>query len=71
MTILEVARIANAEEGTYRPPAGRGVTAEERAGLALYHQTDPRGAAIYALRPGDIPAGVDVDSCYSRGIAIY
>ena len=36
-----------------------------------YVQGDPRGAALYILRPGDVPAGSDVESCYSRGVAIY
>ncbi len=39
--------------------------------LQSYVQTDPRGASLYILRPGDIPAGASVDSCYSRGIAVY
>lgn len=37
-----------------------------------YHiQGDPRGAALYIIRPGDIPEGQSVDSCYSRGICVY
>jgi hypothetical protein len=40
-------------------------------GLRYYIQGDPRGAALYIIRPGDIPAGQTVDSCYSRGIAVY
>ena len=39
--------------------------------LSSYVQTDPRGAALYILRPGDVPEGADVDSYYSRGIAVY
>lgn len=39
--------------------------------LATYIQTDPRGAALYIIRPGDIPAGSSVESCYSRGICVY
>lgn len=39
--------------------------------MSAYIQTDPRGCALYILRPGDVPAGADVDSCYSRGIAVY
>lgn len=39
--------------------------------LNLYHQGDPRGASLYVIRPNDVPAGMDVDSCYSRGIAVY
>jgi hypothetical protein len=39
--------------------------------LSAYVQTDPRGAALYILRPGDVPAGEDVNAYYSRGIAVY
>jgi hypothetical protein len=40
-------------------------------GFAAYVQTDPRGCALYILRPGDISADLDVSSCYTRGIAVY
>ena len=40
-------------------------------GLGYYVQGDPRGAALYLLPPGTIPAGADVDAYYSRGIAVY
>jgi hypothetical protein len=36
-----------------------------------YIQTDPRGAALYILRPGDVPAGAKAESCYSNGICVY
>ena len=39
--------------------------------LTYYIQGDPRGAALYIIRPGDVPDGADVGSCYSRGVAIY
>ncbi len=39
--------------------------------LNTYIQTDPRGAALYILRPGDIPAGANVESCYTRGICVF
>ncbi|CAB4147492.1 hypothetical protein UFOVP1017_31 [uncultured Caudovirales phage] len=39
--------------------------------LSFYVQGDPRGAMLYVLRPGDVPEGADVDSYYSRGVAIY
>lgn len=39
--------------------------------LSAYIQGDPRGAALYILRPGDIPEGQTADSCYSRGICVY
>jgi len=40
-------------------------------GFAAYVQTDPRGCALYVLRPGDVPADAAIDSCYNRGIAVY
>lgn len=39
--------------------------------LTAYVQGDPRGAALFILRPGDVPAGGDVDAYYNRGIAVY
>lgn len=39
--------------------------------LSAYVQGDPRGCALYILRPGDVPEGKDVDAYYSRGIAVY
>lgn len=41
------------------------------APLTAYVQTDPRGAALYILRPGDVPNGADVASGYTRGICVY
>jgi hypothetical protein len=39
--------------------------------LGFYVQGDPRGAALYVLRPGDVPEGENVDAYYSRGTAVY
>jgi len=39
--------------------------------LTSYVQGDPRGAALYILRPGDVPEGKDVNAYYSRGLAVY
>ena len=39
--------------------------------LAAYIQTDPRGAALYILRPGDVPEGKEPESYYSRGLCVY
>jgi len=39
--------------------------------MRAYIQGDPRGASLYILRPGDVPEGREVDSCYSNGIAVY
>ena len=36
-----------------------------------YHQTDPRGCAVYVVRKDDIPEGAKLDSYYNRGIAVY
>lgn len=40
-------------------------------GLSYYIQTDPRGCALYIIRPGDVGEGQSVESCYSRGVAVY
>jgi hypothetical protein len=40
-------------------------------GLTPYIQTDPRGAALYILRPSDMIEGSDISSYYSRGICVY
>jgi hypothetical protein len=39
--------------------------------LKPYIQGDPRGCALYLLRPNDVPAGKDADAYYSRGIPVY
>lgn len=39
--------------------------------VSYYLQTDPRGAALYILRPGDVPPGADPASYYTRGICVY
>lgn len=39
-------------------------------GVAFYHQTDPRGCALYLIRPEDVPEGAEVASYYTRGIAL-
>lgn len=39
--------------------------------LTAFIQTDPRGAALYILRPGDVPDGEDQLACYSRGICVH
>lgn len=38
--------------------------------LSAYVQTDPRGCALYILRPGDVPEGEDASAYYSRGVAV-
>jgi hypothetical protein len=39
--------------------------------VSAYVQGDPRGAALYIIRPGDVPAGADVSAHYNRGICVY
>ena len=39
-------------------------------GYRAYFQGDPRGCALYILRPSDLQEGKDVNSYYSRGIAV-
>lgn len=69
----------NAMSGRRYPAADRETGALKRlaaimakyAPLSYYVQGDPRGASLYILRPGDVPAGEAVDSYYSRGLAVY
>jgi hypothetical protein len=69
---------SNGKRGRYAiPDRERG--AEKRLAMIMaryptlqaYVQGDCRGAPLYILRPGDVPEGADVDSYYSRGIAVY
>lgn len=39
--------------------------------LTAYLQTDPRGAALYILRPQDHVEGSSMESYYNRGICVY
>ena len=39
--------------------------------LSYYLQTDPRGAALYIVRPGDIPEGKDVSAYYTNALCVY
>ena len=39
--------------------------------LKSYIQGDPRGCALYILRPGDVPEGEDPSAYYSRGLPVY
>lgn len=65
--IVTRCRVADREAGALRRlnkiMAGRLVS--------FYVQTDPRGAALYILRPGDVPPGADPASYYTRGICVY
>ena len=42
-----------------------------RISLTHYVQGDPRGCALYILRPSDVPDGELAESYYSRGVAVY
>lgn len=42
----------------------------ESGPLSFYHQTDPRGCALYILRPGDVPEGKNANAYYTNGIAV-
>jgi hypothetical protein len=44
---------------------------KRHAPLTFFVQTDPRGAALYVIRPGDVPEGENVDAYYSRGVVVY
>ena len=41
------------------------------APLPYHIQPAPRGAALYIVRPGDVPDGKDADAYYSRGICVF
>jgi hypothetical protein len=58
--------IADREAGAIK----RAKAIAERHGLTIYHQGDPRGCTLYVIRPGDVPEGAKVESCYNRGIAL-
>ena len=60
--------IADRERGAQTRLAG---IMSRYPGWQAFMQTDPRGCALYILRPGDVPEGADASSCYNRGIAVY
>lgn len=37
--------------------------------LTFYHQTDPRGCALYVIHKSDLN-GADISSCYTSGFAV-
>ena len=65
--------VADREAGALRRLAGiiKARNARTDAPVSTYVQTDPRGAALYILRPGDIPEGASVESCYTRGVCVF
>ncbi len=59
--------IIGARNARVRPAAG-----ETRIDpVSAYIQSDPRGASLYILRPGDVPDGKQAESYYNRGIVVY
>jgi hypothetical protein len=70
--------LVNSNSGNRRPTADREKGAltkleeimKQHPTLNAYHQGDPRGCALYILRPGDVPAGEHANAYYSRGIAV-
>lgn len=40
-------------------------------GFGYYVQTDPRGCALYIMRPGDVGAGEDLSCVYTRGLPVF
>ena len=65
--------MADFENGALRRLAGIISARNERtsAPVETYIQTDPRGAALYILRPGDVPSGLTPESCYTRGVCVF
>lgn len=61
-------RIADRETGAHKRLAA--IMANYPT-LTAYIQTDPRGEALYILRPGDVPEGKKAMYHYSNGIAVY
>jgi len=60
-------RVADREAGALKRLAK--VMAAHPA-LQSYVQGDPRGAALYILRAGDVPEGQSADAYYSRGVVV-
>ena len=61
-----LSRTADREKGALT----RVQTIAGKYGLGFYHQGDPRGCAVYLLRPGDVPEGKDPSAYYSRGVGV-
>ena len=64
--------VADRETGARRRLAAIIQGRNERASgkVETYIQTDPRGASLYILRPGDIPEGCDPSQYYNRGLCL-
>ena len=68
--LKRLAAIIGQRNGRPAIVAGR-LNAAPAGQVSFYVQSDPRGAALYILRPGDVPEGADVNGYYSRGICVY
>ena len=64
--------VADRETGARKRLAAIIQGRNERASgkVETYIQTDPRGASLYILRPGDIPEGCDPSLYYNRGLCL-
>jgi hypothetical protein len=60
--------VADRERGALKRLAGIMTRYPDRL---AYVQGDPRGAALWIVSSDDVPAGEDVGSYYTRGIAVY
>ena len=59
----------NREDGAIRR---LGLMMADYPGWYFYHQSDPRGAALYLYKPADLMPGQSIDSHYSSiGVCIY
>lgn len=64
-------RIVAARNERWFAPNTEANRISEMPGFVLsYHQTDPRGCALYLLRASDVRPGEKLDSIYSRGLAV-
>lgn len=61
-------RIPNREAGALRRLAA--IMAPHKRRLVAFHQSDPRGAALYIVRRKDV-RGSSLGGNYTRGIAVY
>lgn len=61
-----IGRTSDRENGAVK----RAQAIAARHGLIAYYQADPRGCALYIVRPDDVPAGADIGGYYSRGLAV-
>lgn len=60
-------RIADREKGALKRLAA---ILSRHADWTYYHQTDPRGCAVYLVRKSDIQPGSSLNACYPNGLAV-